>query len=294
MRTSSASAAVLAGLLSTSMVAAQTPARPPVHDDEAVEGTNDRVVTARIKPVVIDGSSSHGATLGLDYHLQAKLAFRMFERTLEPGEAITLDDVSASNRHGQIDLLARGTIANHRDQVPNKLIDFSGKGVYKFDTDAFYARLGVLGAFETDQAFENRQHLFGITGSITRVGVIPKVAGDAGTVILNVASVKPTSDPERERLLGNLESFPRVSAEVSYTFPTPRNKYLRSIDLDYRHYQEIGAPEAIKAAGLDRYRLGLVRANLNNDFFVQFSRGSLPFDLRSERAVKVGWSLKLE
>lgn len=264
-------------------------AAPGSGEDEAIDGA--RPVTVRIKPVLIDTGSTQGSTLGIDYNIQAKYSFSVGDKIGQGEDMFTLDDVNATLRSGQIDLRARGTLTSAKEKNPNKLIDFAGKGVYKINKEAYFLRLGAIATYETDQSFDNRQHMFGLTASITKVSVLRN--GDAGTLILNYGSVNPKNDAERERVLGNLDSFRRMNAELSYSIPINRSR-LRSLEFNYRHYQEASAPGAIKAAGLDKQRLGLIRANLEQDFFIQYSRGKLPFDLRSERAVKIGWSLKLE
>jgi hypothetical protein len=37
-----------------------------------------------------------------------------------------------------------------------------------------------------------------------------------------------------------------------------------------------------------------VRMNAGDDYLVAYSRGRLPFDRQSDRAVKIGWSVKFE
>lgn len=69
---------------------------------------------------------------------------------------------------------------------------------------------------------------------------------------------------------------------------------MKSIEFQYRHYRELSAPASIERSGLDRYRLGTVRLNAGDDYFVAYSRGRLPFDRQSDRAVKIGWSGKFE
>jgi hypothetical protein len=194
-------------------------------------------------------------------------------------------------RSGQLDLHARGTLASSKEKNPNKLLDFSTAGVYKIDTPAAYYKLGALVTFETDQGFDNKQYMYGLAASASKVALF--TPGDAGSVILNFGTVKPSADPQRESLAGSLDTFKRWNLELSYSIPVNKPK-VRSIDLNYRHYQEVSPPAAIREINLDKYRVGLIRINLDQDFFIQYSRGSLPFDLRSERVIKLGWSLKFE
>lgn len=256
---------------------------------DAVKGTQP--ILFRIRPVLIDTGSAQGTSLGLDYDVQARYAFRMGDQAGAGEEVFSVDDTNATLRSGQIDLRARGTLASTRQKNPNPLLDFSAKAVYKINAVAYFARLGGVVGYETDQGFAHRQSMFGLVGSVSKVGSLRP--GDAGSIIVNYGSVNPTRNEERKRLLGSLGNYRRWNAEFSYSIPVNRAK-LRSIDLNYRLYREASPVDAIKAAGLDRNRLALVRANLDQDFFLQYSRGSLPFDLNSERALMIGWTMKLE
>lgn len=246
--------------------------------------------TLSIKPVAIDTGSSTGLSLGLDYDFVGKYQFWTTSTGKDSAE-IGLDDLNQTFRSGQLDLRARGTLASSKEKNPNKLLDFAANGVLKLNAPGYWAKLGGTLTFETDQGFDNKQRMFGLTGTVSKVGSL--MPGDAGSVIANYGTVNPTKDETRKKLVGSLNSFRRWDLEVSYSIPVNKQK-VRSIDFDYRHYQEVGAPAQIKAAGLDRNRLGIIRVNLDQDFFVQYSKGSLPFDQKSARAVKIGWSASFE
>lgn len=250
----------------------------------------EKTYSLDFKPVILDTGSSGGTSLGLDYDLKGKYEFAGGQTGVGQ-ETIDPKDLDITIKSGQIDMRARGTLASTKEKNPNKLLDFSAAGVFKLDTPAAYYKVGGVFAFETDQAFDDRQTMFGVAASVSKVRIV--VPGDAGSVLLNYGSVRPDADAERKKLTTSLETYRRWNLEVSYSIPVNQRR-LRSIDFDYRHYQETGAPSAVRAAGLDRHQLGLVRANLDQDFFIQYSRGSLPFDARSERAVRIGWSLKFE
>lgn len=242
-----------------------------------------------LKPVLIDSGSATGTSLGVDYEFTGKYQFWTTKTVAGPViDPSVLDKTFTS---GQLDLRARGTLAASKEKNPNKLIDFAGSAVYKVDADKIWAKVGGALTYETDQSFEKKQYMFSMVGVASKVSTI--VNGDAGSIIANYGTVNPTKDETRTKLTGNKDNFRRWDLEVSYSVPV-RSTKVRSIDFDYRHYQEVSAPTVIKTAGLDRNRLGLIRANLDQGFFVQYSKGSLPFDQRSERAVKIGWSALLE
>jgi hypothetical protein len=258
--------------------------------DDAAASKEEKPYSFQFKPVVLDTGSTSGASLGLDYDFKAKYKFAGGQTSVG-SDTISLTDLNVTIRSTQIDLRARGTLASSKERNPNKLLDFLALGVYRIDTPAAYYKLGALLAYETDQGFDNKQYMYGLAASASKVTIF--TPGDAGSVLLNFGNVNPSTDMQREQLLGSLEAFKRWNLELSYSVPINKSK-VRSIDFNYRHYQEIGPPAAIRDADLDRYRIGLIRINLDQDFFVQYSRGSLPFDQRSERTIKLGWSLKFE
>lgn len=245
------------------------------------------------KPVVIDSSEASGAAFGVDYDFKVKKQFATSRGTSAGSPIITPEDVDKPEHAGQFDFRLRGTLASAKEKNPNKLVDLASKVVYTYDTNFAYFKGGGVFAYETDQGFDHKQHVLGVSGSMSKVQIV--VPGDAGSLLLNYGSVKPTADTERKTALanGSLDSYRRWNLEASYSYPINRER-IRSVHFDYRHYQEMSPPTAVKTAGLDRHRLGLVRVDLDQGFFLQYSRGSLPFDVRSVSAVKIGWSTNLE
>lgn len=244
-----------------------------------------------IKPVLIDSADKTGASLGIDYDIDYLRTLGARGRTSAGQPTVSAEEAEVVITEGEIAARLRGTLASSKEKNPNKFVDLSAAGYYVISKIEIWSRLGGGLTYETDQGFDNKQYSFGLNAAASKVTIIKN--GDSGSIFLNVARVNPTSDTARKTAEGKLEPFNRWNFETSYTLNTNQNK-LRSIDLNYRHYQEISPSSAIKVAGLDRKRIGLVRFNLDQDFFVQYSRGSLPFDQKSVRAVKIGWAAKFE
>jgi hypothetical protein len=248
-----------------------------------------------LRPALIEAKDSSGTTLGLNYELNKQFKFWQ-NSTTSVGSDVVPADSSQTPLHGGLFLLkGQGTVTASRGTNPNKLLDLSADlSAHRSGGGLGYTQLGAVGAFETDQGFEHKQSLLGLSVSHT--------LGYFG-LGLTYAEVKPNKDADRQKLVGNLDKFKRWNAEFAFSMPI-HNPYetanssalvkIRSIEAGYRHYQEIGAPSAIKTAGKDRNRLGLVRLNLDGDFFLQYSKGSLPFDKKGERAWQVGWTSKFE
>ena len=244
-----------------------------------------------IKPVLIDSADKTGASLGIDYDINYLRTLGSRGRTSAGQPTVSVEEADVVITEGEIAARLRGTLASSKEKNPNKFVDLSAAGYYVISKTEIWTRLGGGLTFETDQGFDNKQNSFGLNAAFSKVTIIKN--GDSGSIFLNVARVNPTSNKARKTAEGKLEPFNRWNFETSYSLNTNQNK-LRSIDLNYRLYQEISPSSAVKGAGLDRNRIGLIRFNLDQDFFVQYSRGSLPFDQKSVRAVKIGWAAKFE
>lgn len=246
---------------------------------------------ATFKPVVIDRADRAGTTLGIDYHLDYLKPLGGRGRTSQGSPVVAAGEENTVITEGELAARLRGTVTASKEKNPHKLIDLEGAWRYVISTTPAWYRLGANLTFETDQSFANKQLAYGLSAAASKVSILKP--GDAGSVLLHMARVDPRQDVARKTAEGSLHGFPRWNLEASYSLNLSHPK-LRSIDFNYRHYQELSPSRAIRAAGLDRNRLGLVRLNLDQDFFLQYSRGSLPFDQRSVRAVKIGWTAKFE
>lgn len=246
---------------------------------------------ATIKPVLINGANQGAATLGIDYDFNYFLPLGGRGRTSQGQPIIDPQEANTIITEGELSSRLRGTLTSSKESNPNKLVDFSGAWHYVISTVPAWYRLGAGVTYETDQSFENKQFSYGLNIAASKVTIFKN--GDAGNIELSLGRVNPKEDAKRKAVDGTLSDFSRWNIELSYSLNLNQNK-LRSVDLNYRHYQEISPSSTIRFAGLDRNRLGLIRLNLEQGFFVQYSRGSLPFDQKSERAIKVGWTAKLE
>jgi hypothetical protein len=246
---------------------------------------------ASFKPVVIDSADRVGTTLGLEYDLEYSRSLGGRGRTSQGSDVVAPGEPDVVIKEGELAARLRGTITASKEKNPHKLIDLAGSWHYVISTLPAWYRVGANLTFETDQSFANKQLAYGLSTAVSKVSIVKP--GDAGSLLLHFARVNPSDDAARKAAEGSLKAFQRWNLEASYSLNLNHQK-LRSIDFNYRYYQELSPSAAIRVAGLDRRWLGLVRANLDNDFFLQYSRGSLPFDQRSVRAVTMGWSIKFD
>jgi len=215
--------------------------------------------------------------------------------------------VSFTDCAGEIS--AKGTATADADKNPNKLLDFSSSYSWIYtNSSRAGTRMFALGGqakYETDQSFENKQFVFGVRGTFTHL-----LGCEAGKVCdrmnflgmsVGLQRVNPSKDTARKTALAGapMDNYQRMEFDGFYKLYLPESwRYLSDIEFNYRHFQELSPSEVIRQAGLQRNRLGLVRLNfgwggkgataVDPSMFVQYSRGSLPFDTKSERVVKFG------
>jgi hypothetical protein len=282
-------------------------AQPAALESPASAATETVKVAASAGPKVdiklglLDGSASQGSTIALNYQAGFVKSLWNNEYTSEGSIIVDRERISAPVQSGILDLNARGTLTASRERNPNKLLDFSGTLSWQRLSNSTFTRLGGVMVYETDQGHQNSQRLVGLSALVTTSpGLISK--GELLTTTLTYGDIKPDKDDVRKRTVGHLDSFRRWSAEVTYSTDISKMSrgegldllQWRQLHLGYRHYQEENPASAIKAAGLDRNRLGYIRLILAGGAYIQYARGSLPFDLKSDRSVQIGFSQTLK
>lgn len=242
-----------------------------------------------VKPVLIDAANSDGLVLGLDYELR-----KNYSKKVLSGDSGKPDfNPEATRTDIAFELKGKGTIASDKKKNPNKLVDIGASYSYMWRGGPAYAAFGAQAKLETDQSLDNRQYAFGALGTATYYFQNGSFLG----ADLGFARVNPATDAARKAALGAspLDSFQRWEAEVFYKYPFGGViEFISDIEFNYRFFKEVSPPLAVKAAGLDEYRLSLVRLNMKDNLFLQYSHGKLPFDTKKERVVKIGWDYKIK
>jgi len=251
--------------------------------------------------VVLDKEESDSLSLGLDYEAKWRKSFGPV--AVDPNNPATprmgvpgmLDGENQIIVGGYYDLSARGTLASSSAKTSNKMLDFSGQLGGEFDTQFAYFSAGGILTHEVDQSGENKQTLYGINLSMTKVFLTSRPSifqGSGLTLQLGYGKVNPGKDVEREKILGKLDNYNRWNSELSYTMRLPSSR-VTGLVLSYRTYQEVSAPSAVRQAGMDSHHLWYAKFYFNikgERVFVAYSDGSLPFDQKDTRAIKVGWT----
>jgi hypothetical protein len=246
------------------------------------------------KPVVIDSKNASGATVGLEYKYERQWkAAGGSDDTGKP--TFDFENVKIWDRVGE--LRAQGTIAAARERNPHKLLDLAGNYRYDYSAGPWVAGAGATLKAETDQSFDKRQFVYGLQAR----GFVNNPLGGNGWALayLNFGRVDPAADADRKAALGGakLSAFNRWDIEAIWHYDLKGgigSMAPRSLEFQLRHFQEISPPPAIERASLDQQRLVTVRLNFSDDKFIAWSRGKLPFDRQSDRAVKIGWTYQFE
>lgn len=247
----------------------------------------------KIKPVMLEGNKTTGATLGLEYTYERKWTA---SGSTDDGPGDKFDFTKTVLWDRLVEVRGAGTIAVSRERNPNKLLDLAVNARYDvMPSEKWSAGAGASLKAETDQSFEDRQFVY----ALQLRGFLNNPIGNGwGIAYLNFGRVDPKNDEQRKRALGaEPEHYRRWDAEIVIHRDLKGSigkLNLKSLEMHYRHFQEVSATAAIRQAGLHRQRLGAVRLNVGDDYFVAYSRGRLPFDRHSDRAIKLGWSYKLE
>lgn len=263
---------------------APAPAAEPAAGDKGIKPS------LTVMPVLLD-SDGGNATLGVEYEFRLKAPI---VKTISNSE----DFGDVDDPFGQIDLSVEsaGTIATSPSRNPKNFIDASVGlgGTYFFGASSPFGWISLDAQFkyETDQKFEKEQTVLG--GRVTWLKDSILLKNDVLAIDVGYGRVKPSDkDTDRQAALAtqDLRDFDRIDFEALYMVPV-KSKIVRQIEFNYRLYKEVNPAAAIVAAKLDKFELATVRAKLPGDFFVAYSTGRLPFDLKDNQIVELGLSYK--
>jgi hypothetical protein len=138
-----------------------------------------------------------------------------------------------------------------------------------------------------DYPFALLRLLFGTDKAFTPYGsVIP-------TIQFGFNYIKPTNDTIREKVQGNLNAYPRFKFETGFkSLVSTIDKQNVYFDCDFRFYQEIDPSAAIKKAKLDQQTYFVMALETASGFYVSYSTGQLPFDVKSDQVYSLGFNYK--
>jgi hypothetical protein len=181
----------------------------------------------------------------------------------------------------------------------------------------FFISLDAQVAYESDQSFDQRQLVYGgrlgldvkawnPSSALAKLNVLDwpfallryMTAADATirprgsalpTVLVSLDRVDPAEDSVRARL-NAADAYPRVALEAGFRTLAGR---VASGDLfaeaNVRYYQELGADDAVKQAGIDDFMVFVVALTGPGGTYVSYSTGELPFDRGSDKVYELGF-----
>lgn len=308
-KTSVTSCLIMAMVACNSAIAAPDEKSPATNDINK-DGLNLDLVLLDAKKS--DGSD--GKTLGISFKFDKKYQFgNDVPRAFDPpdveagkedvGYEVGRDAGRAVMKNGFANLKARGTLAEKRAKLGESLIDFSASGGYQRETFGSYVSAGGEVKYETDQERKNSQHVYGLVLSTSKVVTSGRMVGAGIGLDLGYATVDPKGDEDRKKLLGNLDSYRRWNGELTFLLPINAELF-SAVEFYYRYYREVSPPPAVANAGMDRHKLWLIRLRIlpgsapqglaPNGLYIDYASGSLPFDKKTDRAVKLGLNYVLK
>jgi hypothetical protein len=188
--------------------------------------------------------------------------------------------------------------------------------------DALVINLGLIATLESDQSFEKQAKTYG--GQVTTVyrpaptsiwnqvnlldwpfRLLRLTSNDAlGTapspdafpkVRLAFERVNPDKDTDRSTVLGKTEEYNRANVELALTSPigTIQGKQAK-FEWSWRYFKEIGPDDAIKAAGLDRFRYSVTSIRVDSGWRVTYVVGRLPLDRQSDKVWEIGYHFQFD
>jgi hypothetical protein len=186
----------------------------------------------------------------------------------------------------------------------------------------YYFGFKLNSTLESDQQFEERQFVYGIEGFSHYVirnndsfaakfnlfdypfKLIRMLTGhplgwaaaphSVPRLRFAIEQVDPKDLEERRILLGSLSTFERLQAEIGFSTPIALiSGEPVTASIAYRYFRELDAPELIKDAGLEKNHYLSSAIHFPGGVALTYSRGKLPFDLKSESVYSFGyrWSL---
>ncbi len=260
----------------------------------AAQDKPSRLPKGSVEPVLLEPTDGGGAQLGLRYDLKGQITQR---NTGAGAGAETFDPLATLKAFG-VDYTLRGTVTANSENNPHPLQEARLDAHYRAsgaaaDGSSWAARAGVAFGYEAAQGDTARQSVITAFVAGGRRGLLD--ANDFLGFDLHYGQVDPSKDTQRSAALGStaLEAYNRAALEALYQMPLKLGP-VEMLEVNYRLYRERNAPEAVRAAKLDRAQLITYRLGLTKDLFIAYARGRVPLDRASDQVYSVGLSYVLK
>ncbi|WP_407333408.1 hypothetical protein [Enterovibrio sp. 27052020O] len=185
-----------------------------------------------------------------------------------------------------------GTIGTEAKKNP---LDYSqariGAGYRKFVSNDYTYHIGAFTSYELDQSNENSNFNYGASASIHLWQNVTSI-NNFINLSVDYARVNSVNDTLRNEILqGNDDKhYDRLKGKAFLQVEIPISG-IKKLETYYIHYYEVDAPKEITDANLQSY--GLFRAGLffDQNFYIAFTDGKLPFSIDEEQSYQIGWSV---
>jgi len=184
-------------------------------------------------------------------------------------------------------------------------------------SNQYYVDLSILGSFESNQKFTQKNYNYGLQLGIdikawndndflamanvfdwpfalirylteTDEMLTPK-GSTIPTVLLSLERVEPVGEDPRIGL-GEREKYDRFGAEIAFkTVVFSRTDLKAYFEAAFRYYRYLKPDDIIKINNLEESRYFVCAFKLSNGMFVSYSDGELPFDRRKDKVYSLGY-----
>jgi hypothetical protein len=221
--------------------------------------------------------------LGLSYMLTSRPIVR------------DIDNTDIGPKTGRTNLLSldfaiKGTYAAKAEVNQDQAVDAKIAGTWTYSpADNWVLRSALAAGYARPQGPGARDFQLALSQG---VGVqIPQLREARLFAKAAYARVNPTEDKPREKALGAKPGdYNRVELELFGIFPVA-TAMIDKIEVRHLRFHEPSAPAAVKAAGLDQFKLSSIYFRLPANTFIAYSRGGVPADRKDSKVLQFGWSI---
>jgi len=241
-----------------------------------------------LEPIIINTEENGSNGIGLKYLINGTLIDENLTKN-DSGDEDINTDVTITKLN--IQYQSSGNILINDKSNPMNFMESLISGKFFYSSNILSMLGGVFYKYENDQKFINKNTVLGLNVTIAKYGF----GGDNNYIVLsnNIGLVNPANDSLRNKILiGAIKKYYRWDLELLVSINLGLVD-LNTFEFNYRFFNEFSAPNEIKNAGLDLYKLSTFRLGFKNNLYIAYSYGKLPFDKEDGSIYEIGFSYKL-
>ena len=147
--------------------------------------------------------------------------------------------------------------------------------------------------YETDQSNDNAQWGYGFT-AYGQYWFKQGVANEYAFLKIDYAEVNPKDNDQRLSILsGDDDNYYRWEVNATVQLDVSIEQ-VDKLEFSYRYFYEPDAPELIKQADMNNYRLATIGVYFEQGWFIAYSDGKLPFSAQDQQIYQIGWSYSFD